>query len=86
MEVKTKQLHKHAMPVVMLLVGLMIVSAIAFGGTDNNAVGHGLVTRVIHIKLSSSGLAKITLTAPKPPTIPNLNDVGQTAAENLRFK
>ena len=85
MEINSKQLHKHAMPVVMLLVGLMIVATLAFGNTDSG-VGRGLGTRVIHVKLSGSGLAKITLTAPKPPTTPNLNHVGQTAADNLSFK
>jgi hypothetical protein len=86
MEINSKRLHKHALPVVMLLVGLTIISAIAFGNTNNNAVGRGLVTRVIHVKLYGTGLAKITLAAPQPRTEPNFNHVGQTAADRLSAK
>jgi len=73
MEIDTppKQLHKHALPIIMMSLAVIVLSAAAMlnGYTTGqpNAVARGLVTQVVHIKPAHNGLVKFTLsTAPSP--------------------
>lgn len=76
--INSKNLHKHAVPVVILLTGLLIVSTMALYGSSTTAVARGLTTRVIDIKPSSKGLANVSLRQTETPPL-NLNQAGQTA-------
>jgi hypothetical protein len=68
MEINSKHLHKHSLPVILLLVGLLIISAMSFAGT-NTTLEHDLV--------------QLTFTVPPPAAPPNLAPVGRTAARDL---
>jgi len=65
MEVSPKQLHKHAIPVVMVMMILLILPAAAL--TNNpaeNSLAKGLVTRVINVRLTNNGLVDVSLNDP----------------------
>jgi hypothetical protein len=62
-----KRLHRHALPVVMVAVVLLALSAILLGsyngiGLDSeNIISRGLVTRVLQVRPKPNGLAEVTL-------------------------
>jgi hypothetical protein len=87
MEVKTppKQLLKHTLPVLMIIIMLFAVSTVMLGGqgaldlnqAQNSALARGLVTRVFRVRPTANGLAKITLNnsaAPDPVAGSGLTD------------
>ena len=61
-----KQLHKHALPVIILSTGLFIVSIIAlnhlvFAGTSSSdTIGHLLTERLIRVTPASNGLFHVS--------------------------
>jgi len=69
MEVKppSKQLHKHAAPIVMIALGLLALPAIMFSHYNSTSLpaegilARGLVTHVLRVQPTPNGLAKITL-------------------------
>jgi hypothetical protein len=68
-----KQLHRHAIPIVMITTALLALSALAFSSYNadslntETALARGLVTRVLHVTPAPNGLAKFTLD-PSPTT------------------
>lgn len=77
MEVTSKNLHRHAVPIGLVLVAVMIISVVAIYGSS---VAGGLTTQVITIHPGSNGLAKISKTEPRPI---DLSDAGHAAALSL---
>lgn len=69
MEVSTsrKQLHKHAVPIVMITMGLLTLSVLTLGhyhlANMNSGVtlARGLVAPVLHVKPIAKGLTHFTL-------------------------
>jgi hypothetical protein len=81
----SKQLHKHAIPVIVLVVGLFMISALALSNdiNSNNSVPKGLFTRVVHVKFSANWLAKVTLQDSTADGYTNIGQASQTAARVL---
>lgn len=69
-----KNLHKHALPVVVMLVGLLIAGFGLLDYTNDNyaALSSDLTSKALSIKPQRNGLAEITLTQPSTalPTQP----------------
>jgi hypothetical protein len=65
-----KQLHTHAVPIVVIAVALLALPVIAFGRYNTTsqrtelALARGLVARILHVKPTPNGLARITLNNP----------------------
>lgn len=76
-----KQLHKHALPVVILLLGLFIVSGVAWYGGSNfpteQQLARNLVRRVIYGQQPNDGVAGFSI--PEKTDKPSLSHAGQTA-------
>jgi hypothetical protein len=87
MEVGSKQLHKHALPVVALLLVVLAVSAVSFG--NSQLIGRNLFKRIIRVQPTTNGLAKITVNNPnidKPVTMkPDISQAGQAAVLAIEF-
>jgi hypothetical protein len=84
---QSKKLHKHAVPVVVALLGLLIVSGVAWYGNSNlgteKLVARSLVTRVVHVQTGNHGLARFSLHGDAAPAAASLDQSGQTAAQSL---
>ncbi len=78
MEIKnSKQLHKHAVPVA-LVVMIMLVAASGYG--------HDLFKRVIKIQPSANGLARITVEKTASPKLSDANQAGRTASLTVELR
>gem|GEM_PF-2509523 len=70
---QAKRLHRHAAPVAMVAVVLLALSAIILSGyngagqNSESVLSRGLVTRVLHIRPETDGLARVTLGNASPP-------------------
>jgi hypothetical protein len=68
----SKGLHKHALPVVMVMLALLSVPVIEFSHAAANdpspsvgsSLARGLLTPVIRVQPTNDGLAKVTLAQP----------------------
>jgi len=90
MEVTSKHLHKHALPVVMLLLAFGLISAACYGyfaqmGPNGQAeLARGFVSQVVHIRPSANGLAHVTIgTDQSQATIDQAQNAGQSAELSL---
>lgn len=65
---RSKRLGRHALPVIMIMAVMTLVSVVALSSHDNalGALGRGLVSRVIHITPSTNGWAEVSLEKPQP--------------------
>jgi hypothetical protein len=93
----SKRLYRHAAPVVVLSLMLLIVSSVSFerysqlGHEDRSSLGRSLVTSIVHIKPKSNGLAQVSIGDTKPaPAKPDntqsnlrLNETGKSAKQSL---
>jgi hypothetical protein len=81
MEVKfSKQLHKPALPIALLLIGLFIVSTLALTRIQPTNITRALTTGIFRIKPASNGLAHISLETSQSSTSPNLDQAGRSAS------
>ena len=72
MEISRNNLHRHAMPLIMLGLAVLVISAVWLSGIKSSGADHG------------SALAKTFTTSPQKPTRSNLlpaDDLGQTAQQ-----
>lgn len=79
-----KQLHKHAAPIVLLLLALFTMTAVTLDALQSGSVsteialGRSLVTQVLHVQPTANGLVKITTGNAGISTLtPDINQVGQ---------
>jgi hypothetical protein len=65
-----KRLHRHALPVAMVAAALLALPVIVFSRYNTTSLpaegglARGLVTRVLYVRPTSNGLAKISLDNP----------------------
>jgi hypothetical protein len=65
-----KRLHKHVIPVIMIAAALLVLPIIAFSRYNTTSlntegsVARSLVTRVLYVRPTPNGLAKVTLGSP----------------------
>ena len=103
MEVKSppKRLHIHAMPLAMIAVALLALPVVLFSRYNTGSLpaesrlARGLVTRVLYVRPTSNGLAKVTLGSPATGemdsntglSLPNgLGEAGSTAQLSLNLQ
>jgi hypothetical protein len=92
----SKQLHKHSLPIVVIVLALLVLSAAVFSRfrtgnlTAADAVAAGLVTHVVHVQPTTDGLAQVTLGDPANNSQPagaslagSLTRAGRTAQLSL---
>jgi len=81
MEIGSKQLHRHILPVVALLLVVLTVSAVSYG--NRQLIGRNLFKRVVRVQPTTNGLAKITVDNPKAdevvPVKPDISQAGRAA-------
>jgi hypothetical protein len=84
--VDSRPLHEHAVPIVMLVMALTIVSAACYGyyaNASSNAgagIGKALVSQVVHVRASHSknGVAEVTVGDDKTaPSLSSASDAGR---------
>jgi hypothetical protein len=78
-----KQLRKHAVPVLMVILALLMLPAAQLISNNSNihsgtVMARDLIARTVHIRPTSNGLAKITLNDPTSVTS------GQSAGSNFQ--
>lgn len=88
---QSKQLHRHAVPVGLVLLVLLTVSAVLMivypsGPTSSSSLTRGLVTQVIHVQRAPNGLAKVTTEKNQPAANSNFNDIGRAAQFTLSLQ
>jgi hypothetical protein len=85
----SKQLHKHAAPVALLLTGVITLAVVAItnytsqGLATETTLVRALFTRVLDVKPSTNGLASVSRHQEKPAGTSNLEQVGQSAQLSL---
>ena len=85
-EVKySKRLHRHAVPVVVAVGLLMVVSIIAIGNhkISTETAGRALVARPLRVTPTPNGLSKITASQPRAADFtgePSIGQAGRTAS------
>ncbi len=94
---KSKQLHKHAVPIIMIITAFLALSVISLShyagySQAQAALARGLTTRVIKVKPTHDGLAEIKRnTSPTDATDSTsnlgkgLNQAGRSAQAALKF-
>jgi hypothetical protein len=74
MEVVSKSVGKHALPIIMLGLGLSVLAIVASHSTTNisySAIKHGLFSSSVTVHQKKNGLADIKLVKPAPETESN---------------
>jgi len=88
-------LHRHALPLAMILFGIISLSAVVIQAYNagnlegGSAPARGLVTRVVEIKPARNGLAHVTVTDNKPPTTQDnmaIDQAGRSAQLSIDFQ
>jgi hypothetical protein len=84
-EVNSKQLHLHAMPVALMLLGF--ISLITLSMHQPATYGKALFTSAFHIERKSNGFTSLSLKDSDPNAIGNSlpSEVGLTAQRYLIF-
>jgi hypothetical protein len=59
----SKQLHRHALPVVLVILCLLALAIVSLlpGSKSDSSLAKALFTRTIHIKPKANGLAGVSL-------------------------
>jgi hypothetical protein len=82
MEITSKRLHKHALSLAAVLIGVFIVSAMLISLTSSS-VSQGLVAQIMHIQPGSNGVAHVSFESSQVPVGDAGQQAGQTAQHSL---
>jgi hypothetical protein len=85
MEISTKKLHLHAVPILIIIVGVLAATAVwTISQTSSNRLIHGLLTSTVRITPSRNGLAHITAQYQTNPGS-DIQQAGRNASLNLEM-
>lgn len=91
MEITTKKLHHHALPIALMIFGIFGLAVAVqahysnLGTSPLSDISRALTTRAVHIRPAKNGLAEISQpSAGQPKTnLGNLNQAGRSAEVTL---
>lgn len=80
---QSKQLHRHALLVVGLLIGFFALSAVTLNFQLNNrdkyVILNTLTKNALHVKYDDGGLVKIHVQKAEPPQLSEISNAGRSA-------
>lgn len=89
--VDQKKLHHHALPLALLSLAFILLSAACFGFYRNAglntevSIGRDLLTQVVHVRPTANGTADVSLGEAQPAPVGPAAQAGQASSLSFSF-